>query len=111
MSFSSSVAKHFVAKRAAREIMNEIKKAGLDTLQSLANAGISIVGTYLKGCSDSERAMYRRELSAVQSMGVTPQMILSELILQMPALAAIMEGKEGYQVTEVKVLEQFLKEA
>lgn len=109
MSFSSRVAKHFILRKAAREIGKEIKKAGLDDLQRLANARISIVGTYLEGCSASEKAKHRRELSAVRSVGVTPDMILEELILQMPELADIIGGRQDYKRKELQNLEAFLK--
>lgn len=110
MSFTSRVAKHFILRKAAREIGKEIKKAGLANLQSLANAGKSIVGIYLEGCSVSEKAKYRRELLAVQSMGITPELILSEITRQMPELQPIIEGKQDYRKRELQNLEQFLKE-
>jgi len=47
--FSARVAQHFLTIKAARQIRQEIEKAGLDNLKILADAGKSIVGTYLNG--------------------------------------------------------------
>jgi len=109
VSFSARVAKQFLTKKAAREIGKEIKKAGLDNLQTLANTGISIVGTYLNGCSASEKVKIRRELNTVRTLGVTPDMILSELTGQMPKLAPIIEKSQDYKESEIYNLEQFLE--
>ena len=110
MSFMQKSAKHFVVIKAARQIKQEIEKAGLDNLKILAENGRSIVGTYLQGCSPQEKAIYRRDLNALFQMGVTPEMLLKEIARQIPELAPIMEGKEGYKTTEIQKLEQFLKE-
>jgi len=110
-SFSARTAKHFVVIRAARQIKQEIEKAGLDNLKILAENGRSIVGTYLNGCSPKEKATYRRDLNALLLMGVTPDILLAELARQMPEIAPIMEGREGYKKNELQNLEQFLKEA
>lgn len=110
MTFASRVAHHFLVIRAARQFRQEIEKAGLETLEVLANAGTSIVGTYLNGCSPQEKATYRRDLNTLLQMGITPDMILTELVRQMPELAPIIEGKEGYKMTEIEKLEAFLKE-
>ena len=109
-SFMERSARHFLTIKAAREFKKEIEKAGLDNLKILADSGISIVGTYLNGCSDQEKARMKRDLNALLQMGVTTDMILSELTRQMPEVAPIMEGKEGYKKTEIQKLEAFLRE-
>jgi len=81
----------------------------LDNLKILAEHNYSIVGIYLNGCSAHEKATYRRDLNFLLRMGVTSDMLLDELVRQMPELAPIMEGKEGYKKSEVKNLEMFLK--
>ncbi|MBA7600683.1 hypothetical protein ES703_07742 [subsurface metagenome] len=110
MSFMARSARRFVLIKAARKIRQEIEKAGVDNLKTLANAGISIVGTYLNGCSPQEKATYRHDLEALMQMGVTPDMLLAEIALQMPELAPIMQGREDYRKVEIQNLEQFLKE-
>lgn len=108
--FMARSARNFMMVKAAREIRQEIEKAGLDNLKTLADAGISIVGTYLNSCSPQDKARYRRDLNALFQMGVTPEMLLSEVTRQMPLLAPIMEGKEAYKKSEVEKLTLFLKE-
>jgi len=101
----------FMTIKAAKEIKKEIEKvekARPGSLKTLANAGISIVGTYLNGCSPQEKATYRRDLGALVQMGITPDMILEEVARQMPELAPEMEGKEDYKRSEVQHLKQFL---
>ncbi|GAI68515.1 unnamed protein product, partial [marine sediment metagenome] len=56
MSLMQRSAKHYVLIKAARQIRQEIEKAGLENLKILADAGKSIVGTYLQGCSPQEKA-------------------------------------------------------
>ena len=107
-SFMKRSAKHFLVIKAARQIRQEIEKAGLEPLKSLANAGISIVGTYLKGCSPQEKATYRRDLNALLQMGVTPEMLLAEVAKQMPQIAPIIESKQDYKKMELQNLERFL---
>ncbi|MBA7695091.1 hypothetical protein ES703_103712 [subsurface metagenome] len=109
MSFMARSARNFMMIKAARQIRQEIEKAGLDNLKILAEKGISIVGTYLKGCSPEEQATYRRDLNVLFQMGVTPDMLLSELARQMPEIAPIIAGKEGYKKTEEEKLLSFLK--
>jgi len=108
-SFTTRAAQHFLVIKAAKEFKKEIEKAGLDNLKILADAGHSIVGTYLAGCSPQEKATYKRDLGALLQMGVTPDMILTELARQMPQLAPMMGGKEGYKQSEVKKLEAFVR--
>ncbi len=109
--FSSRVAHHFMVIKAARFFRQELEKAGLDNLKILADAGRSIVGTYLNGCSPQERAKIKGDLNTLLQLGITADMILLELIRQMPELAPIIEGKEGYKESEIQKLEQFLKES
>ena len=108
--FTKRAARHFVVIKAARELKNELEKAGLDNLISLVNAGVSIVGTYLQGCSKEEKSRRRSELNAILQMGVTPDMVLSELIGQIPELAPIIEAKQAYKKGEIQRLEAFVKE-
>lgn len=110
MSFMERSARHFITIKAAREIGKEIEKAGLDELKILAEDGISIVGTYLNGCSPSEKTRIRRDFNALLEMGVTADMIISEMTRQMPELTPIMEGKEGYKQSEIEKLSSFVKE-
>ncbi|GAI62882.1 unnamed protein product [marine sediment metagenome] len=109
-SFMARSTRHFFAIKAARQIRQEIEKAGLDNLKILANAGKSVVGTYLQGCSPQEKAAYRRDLNALLQMGITVEMVLEEVARQMPELAPIMESKQDYKETELRELERFLKE-
>lgn len=103
-------AKHFMVIKAARELRQEIEKAGLDNLKILAENGRSIVGTYLNGCSPQEKKGRKQELNVLLQMGVTPDMLLEEVARQQPELAPIMEGKEGYKRSEIQNLERFMKE-
>jgi len=108
--FMKRSARHFMVIKAAREIRQEIEKAGLDNLKILAENGRSIVGIYLNGCSAQEKARYRRDLNILFQMEVTPDMLLDEIARQMPEIAPIMEGKEGYKRGEVEKLEAFVRE-
>ncbi|MBA7563574.1 hypothetical protein ES708_05233 [subsurface metagenome] len=109
-SFMERSARHFLTIKVTRELKKEIERAGLENLKILAEAGTSIVGTYLQGCSPSEKAQYRRDLNALLQMDITADMILTELARQMPEIAPIMEGKEGYKRGEVEKLEAFVRE-
>lgn len=108
MSFMARSARNFMVIKAARQIKQEIEKAGLDNLKILADAGRSIVGTYLNGCSPQEKATYRRDLKALVQMGVTPGMLLDEVARQMPELAPFIQGREDYKKTELQNLERFI---
>lgn len=108
-SFMERSARHFLMIKAARELRKEIEKAGLENLKTLAEAGTSIVGTYLQGCSPSEKAQYRRDLNALSQMGVSPDMLLGEVAKQMPEIAPMMEGKESYKQSELRELEVFIR--
>ena len=109
MTFMARSVQNYMMIKAARQIRQEIEKAGLDNLKTLADAGISIVGTYLNGCSLQEKAMKKRELNALRLLGVTPDMLLDEVARQNPQLAPIMQGREDYKKSEIQNLEQFLK--
>jgi hypothetical protein len=111
MSFLNRSAKHFLAIKAAREIREKIEQAGMDNLKAIADAGKSIIGIYLKGCSPEEKKKIRQDANALAKLGVTPEMVLEELAGQNEELAIIMEeGRKGYKKSELKNLEQFLKE-
>lgn len=110
-SFMQRSAKHFVVIKAARQIKQEIEKAGLDNLKILAENGHSIVGTYLNGCSAQEKATYRRDLNALLQMGVTSDMLLGEVVRQMPELQPIIDGRDDYKKSEIQNLERFLEES
>lgn len=109
MSFMERSARRFVLIKAARELKKEIEKAGLDNLKILAEAGTSIVGTYLNGCSPSEKKKHKQELSALLQLGVTPEMLFSEMTRQMPQLSPIIEGKEDYKKSEIEKLTSFVR--
>jgi len=108
-SFTTRTAQHFIAIQAAKRIKREIEKAGLERLKTLAENGVSIVGTYLQGCTPKERADLRREFNTITAWGITPEMILDAVALQMPELAPIMRGKEAYRQAELNKISQFLK--
>ena len=108
MSFMARSARNFLMIGATRQIRQEIEKAGLDNLKFLAEAGLSVVGTYLNGCGPMEKAKYRRDLNALLKMGITPDMLLTELARQMPELAPLMQGREEYKKSEIQNLERFL---
>lgn len=110
MTFMARSARNFMKIKAARQIGQEIEKAGLENLKALADAGISIVATYLNGCSAQEKATYKRDLNALRQMGVTPEMLLSEVARQKPETAPIMESRKAYKESEIRNLEAFLKE-
>ena len=108
--FMARSARHFILIKAARQIRQELEKAGLDTLKILADTGQSIVTCYLNGCSPQEKATYRRDLNALLQMGVTADMLLDEIAGQMPELAPIIKSKQDYKKSEIQKLEAFLKE-
>ena len=110
MTFTTRVAHHFLVIKAARQFKQEIEKAGLDNLKILADAGKSIVGTYINGSSPQEKARIRRDLNTLLQMGITPEMVLTEMARQIPEIAPIMQGREDYKKSELQNLERFLKE-
>ena len=101
--------RQFVIIRAAREIKKEIEKAGLDNLKILAESGISIVGTYLQGCSPQEKAQHKRELNSLLRMGITAEEVLDEFTRQMPELSPIIRNKDSYRKNEIAKIIDFLK--
>ena len=109
-SFMQRTARRFLVIKAAREIRQEIEKAGLDNLKILADKGFSIVGTYLRGCSPQEKAGYRRDLNVLLQMGVSVDMILDEVARQMPELAPIIKDRASYRKSEIEEVLSFLKE-
>lgn len=110
-SFTTRTARHFMTIKAAKMIKKEIEKAGLDDLKILAENGVSIIATYLQGCSPKKQAELRRDFNGLLAMGVTPEMVLDEVAGQMPELAPIMKDKEGYRKAELEKVSQFLKGA
>lgn len=100
----------FLIKKAVRQIISEIEKAGIEDLKTLVEAGKSIVGTYLQDCSSSEKSAYRRDLRVLIQVGVTPDMLLTEIARQMPDLAPIMKAKQNYKQNEIRALDEFLKQ-
>ena len=109
-SFMARSARNFMTIKAARQFRQEIEKAGLDNLKTLADAGVSIIHTYLNGCSPQEKAKLKGEFNALRQMGITPDMVLTELARQNPELALIMLGREDYKKSEIQNLERFLTE-
>jgi hypothetical protein len=110
-SFTARTARNFMTIKAARMIKKELEKAGMDNLKVLAERGVSIVGTYLQGCSTKEKEAYRSSFNSLLDMGITPEMILDEVSRQMPEIAPIMRGKEGYRKAELEKVREFLKGA
>lgn len=111
MNFTSRAARYMLTIKAAKAIKKEIEKAGLDNLKVLCERGVSIVGTYLMGCSAKEKEDYRRSFNALLAMGVTPAMVLDEVASLMPEVGAIMKGREGYRTAELQKISEFLKGA
>ncbi len=109
-SFMQRSARHLLVIKSARLLRQELEKAGLDNLKVLADAGVSIIHTYLKGCSPQEKGEIKRDLNALRQMGITPDMLLTELTRQNPELAPIMQGRDSYKQSEIQKLEQFLTE-
>jgi len=110
-SFMQRSARNFVVIKAARQLRGELEKAGLDNLRAVADAGKSIIGIYLNGCSPEEKKRFRRDTNILLKLGVTPEMVLDELIGQNKELSAIMEKKKDYKKGELRNLEAFLKES
>lgn len=108
--FMKRSARHFLAIKAARQLRQEIEKAKVDNLKVLADAGVSIVETYLNGCSPQDRTRIRQDLSTLLQMGVTLDMVLDEVALQMPEIAPIIKNKVAYRKGEIEKLMSFAKE-
>jgi len=103
------VARKVLIKTAALEIKKEIEQGNLEKLKELADLDISIIGVYLKSRSTQQKARIKRDFNVLLQLGVTPDMVLTEVARQMPELAPIMEGKEGYKKGEIENLEAFVK--
>ena len=110
-SFSHRAAKHFFLIKAAKEFKKEIEKAGVDNLITLADAGQSIIGTYLQGCSEKERVRLRKDLNTLLQMDITVDMLLDEVARQMPKVGPIMKSRESYRKSEIQNVAAFLKES
>lgn len=110
MSFLARSAKHFLVTKAARQVREELEKAGLGNLKAIADAGRSIMGVYLNGCSPEEKKRIRQDNKILVKLGVTPEMVLNEVAGQNKELADIMEKREAYKRSELKIFERFLKE-
>ena len=106
--FMARSARRFLLIKAAKELIKEIELAGLDNLKFAVENGISIIGPYLQGSSAKRKAEIKMELGYLLSLGVTFDMLLDEVALQMPELAPIMTGKESYRKGEIQKLERFL---
>lgn len=111
MSFLERSARHFVVRKAAREIRMEIEKAGLDNLKALAEANISIIGTYLQGCSPEEKKRHKQEFTALLQLGITPEMVLTEVIRQIPEVGDEVKKKKSYRQVELQKIAEFVSEA
>ena len=110
MSFLERSAKHFLAIKAAHYLKEELEKAGLDNLKVLADAGKSIVKIYLEGCSPEEQKRHRRDGNTLLQLGVTPDMVLTELAGQIEELSSIMKKRKDYKRSEISKLKAFLEE-
>jgi hypothetical protein len=95
--------------KAAREIKKEIEKAGLDNLKLLCEKGVSIVGTYLNGCTPKEQARLRQQFGNLLNFGVTPEMVLDEIARQIPEIGAIIEKRPDYKKVELQKVKEFLR--
>lgn len=111
MSFTARAARHLLTIKAAKEIKKEIEQAGMENLKILAERGVSIIGTYLKGCSPEVQAEHRRNFNSLLAMGITPEMVLDEVARQMPEISPIMKGKEEYRKAELQRVRDFLKQS
>jgi len=109
MNLTERAARKFALIKAAKGIKKEIEQAGLENLKVLAESDISIVGTYLNGCSPQKKAELRRDLNTLLSFSITIDMVLDELARQMPELGSLMQGREPYRQTEIQKIGQFLK--
>lgn len=108
--FAQKAGRRYLAIKAARELLGEIEQAGIEDLTALAEAGTSIIKTYLDGCSEEKRAWVKRQLKLVLNMGITVDMVLEETTRLMPQLGPILDGKPDYRRSEVQRLEAFANE-
>lgn len=108
-SFTARVARNLIIVKAAKVFKEEIEKAGIDTLTTLVEKGISIVGTYLQGLSPQDKEKYRGYIRNFLKMGVTVDSVLNELYRQIPELSDIMKEKTDYVQTELQKVKEFLE--
>jgi len=106
--YTARVAQKFMVIKAAKGLKKEIEQAGIDNLKTLAEKGISIVGTYLQGSSPQRKQEIRQEMAALSSVGITIDMIIAEVARQMPELAPYMQGKDDYRKSEIERMRNFL---
>jgi len=109
MNLTERAARKFALIKAAKGIKKEIEQAGLENLKLLAENNISIVGTYLNGCSPQRKSEVRRDFNTLLSFGITVDMVLDELARQMPELGPLIQGRDNYRQTEIQKIGQFLK--
>lgn len=110
-SFGYRAAKHFLLIKVAKEVKKEIEKAGVDNLITLADADQSIIGTYLRGCSEKERVRIRKDFNTLLQMDISVDMLLDEVARQMPKVGPIMKARESYRKSEIQNVTAFLKES
>lgn len=105
-----SAARYFVLIRAATDIINKAKQIGIDDIRTLVDDGRSITEIYLKDISPEKKVQKRREAQTLLEMGITPEELWAEVIRKMPELGDIIKGKDAYLKSEMKKIEQFVKE-
>jgi len=110
MNLTERAARKFALIKAAKGFKKEIEQAGLENLKTLAENNISIVGTYLNGCSPQKKAELHRDLNTLLSLGITIDMVIDEVARQMPELAPLMQGRGEYRKAEVQKVGEFLKQ-
>ena len=109
--FMRTSVKRFGLIKAAREIKQEIEKVPVKDLKILVDAGTSILHTYLNGCSAQEKARMKRDLHVLQRVGVTADMLVTELTRQMPELGSIIRSRKDYLESEVQKVMAFMQES
>lgn len=109
MSLLQRTAKYFLLIKAATEIKQRAEIIGIDKVKNMIENGESITEMYLNESSGAKKAEKRREANQLLESGITPEMLFNELISQMPELAPIIEGKDGYIQSETIKIEAFVK--
>jgi len=102
--------KQFFLIKAVRQVREEMEGVGLEDLKALTETGQSIIQVYLDTLSSQKRASVKRDLNVLLQLGITPDMLLTELTRQMPELLPIMKGKEAYKKQEIARLSAFIEE-
>lgn len=100
---------YFMLIKAAGEIKMKAESIGLAKVKSMVENGESIVEMYLGESSEAKKAIRRRDANLLVQAGVTPEMLWQDVVRQMPELASIIEGKDGYVQSEIKKIEAFVK--